>query len=198
MRTILLDRDGVVNENLTHHVKHWGEFRFLPRSPQAIARLSQAGCRVFIITNQAIVNRGIVAREAVEEINQRMVRELERHGAQITAVAYCPHRPDEGCDCRKPKPGLLLGLAETYGIDLRASVLIGDALADIQAGQAAGCETVLVLTGRGADQLALVRQSTDSHVKVVNDLSDAVDWLLARPLESAPLPHRRSADDAGC
>jgi D-glycero-D-manno-heptose 1,7-bisphosphate phosphatase len=180
MSVVFLDRDGVINENRVDHVKSWGEFQFLPDVPRAIAKLTRAGIQVFIITNQAIVNRGLVSREVVEGINQRMVRELERWGAKIAAVAYCPHRADEQCACRKPQPGLLFRLAQEHGVSLRDSILIGDAWSDIQAGHAAGCETILVLTGRGATQLPLIPAAPAGSVTVASSLGHAVDLVLSR------------------
>ncbi len=180
MRAVFLDRDGVINENRADHVKSWGEFRFLAGVPEAIARLTQAGHQVFIITNQAIVNRGIASREMVESINQRMVRELEHWGAKIADVAYCPHRPDEWCACRKPRPGLLFQLAREHGVSLRDAVLIGDAWTDMQAGYAAGCETILVLTGRGAAQLPRQPDGAVGAVTIASDLTCAVDLVLSR------------------
>ncbi|MCC7369136.1 MAG: HAD family hydrolase [Chloroflexi bacterium] len=183
MWTVFLDRDGVINENRPDHVKSWTEFEFLPGAPEAIARLSDAGCRVFVITNQAIINRGIVPRDVVEGINARMVEELRSYGASVTDVAYCPHRPEEACPCRKPRPGLLTALAATHSIDLASAVLIGDAFADIEAGRAAGCtRTVLVLTGRGRHQLPLIRERASTPVTVTNDLGAAVDLLLRQPV----------------
>jgi D-glycero-D-manno-heptose 1,7-bisphosphate phosphatase len=153
----------------------------LPGALGAIARLARADIQVFVITNQAIVNRGLVSREVVEEINRRMIDVVERGGGRIAGVAYCPHRPDERCVCRKPRPGLLVDLAREHGVDLERAVLIGDALTDIQAGQAAGCETMLVLTGRGRAQLPLVAEATRGDVTVATDLDDAVNLLLRRP-----------------
>ncbi len=177
IKTVLLDRDGVINENRGDYVKSWAEFRFIPGAPEAVARLSRAGIRVFVITNQSIINRGIVSRHAVETINRRMVREIEQHGGQIEAVACCPHHPDERCVCRKPEPGLLLSLAREHGLDLGSTVVIGDALGDIEAGTAAGCRAILVLSGRGSDQL--VAGCSDGLI-VASDLAEAVDLLLER------------------
>lgn len=185
MRAVFLDRDGVINENRRDHVKSWAEFRFLPGSLEAVARLTEADVRVFVITNQAIVNRGLVSQAVVEEINQRMLGEIERRGGRVTAIAYCPHRPDERCRCRKPEPGLLTSLAQEHGVDLQQSVLIGDAVTDIQAGEAVGCQTVLVLTGRGRNQLPLVAESTRNNVTIAADLDDAVNLLLRRPSANA-------------
>jgi D-glycero-D-manno-heptose 1,7-bisphosphate phosphatase len=180
MRAVFLDRDGVINENRPDHVKSWAELQFVPGAVEAIARLTRAGVPVFIITNQAIVNRGLVSRETVESINDRLIREIEAGGGRIADLAYCPHRPDERCWCRKPRPGLLESLARTHGIDLRDSVLIGDAMTDIEAGHAAGCEAVLVLTGRGRDQLPLVTTPGRDPLTIAADLDDAVTLLLSR------------------
>jgi len=178
MDAVFLDRDGVINENRTDHVKAWEEFRFLPNALEAIARLSRAGIKVFVITNQAVVNRGLVPRETVDAINQRMIEEVERHGGRIEAVAYCPHRPEEQCGCRKPQPGLILDLARRYRLDLRETVLIGDAASDLEAGQLAGCRTILVLTGRGNEQLALARRAGKGEFRMAPDLLAATDMLL--------------------
>ena len=180
MEAVFLDRDGVINENRPDHVKSWAELELLPGAVDAIARLARAGVPVFVITNQAIVNRGLVSREVVEEINARMVREIEAHGGRIADIAYCPHRDDEGCECRKPQPGLLVTLARKHGIDLGDSVLIGDALTDMQAGRAVGCETVLVLTGRGRAQLSLITALDLDPLTVAADLEDAVSLILSR------------------
>ena len=180
VRAVFLDRDGVINENRNDHVKDWSEFRFLPGAAKAVARLSQAGLLVFVITNQAIVNRGLVSHHTIDAINQQMAREIERLGGQIHSIAYCPHRPEEGCTCRKPQPGLLLEIANQYNLDLREAVLIGDALTDIEAGLAVGCEAILVLTGRGPDQLTLAATSGKSGFTVARDLSTAVDLLLGQ------------------
>lgn len=180
MSAVFLDRDGVINVNRDDHVKSWNEFDFIPGVPEAIARLTRAGRQIFIITNQAIVNRGVVSCDVVESINRQMVHELERQGGQVTEVAYCPHRSDEGCGCRKPEPGLLLRLARQHGVSLNDAVLIGDARSDIEAGHAAGCETMLVLTGRGSMQLPLVLDCPVGMVTVARNLEHAVDLLLSR------------------
>jgi D-glycero-D-manno-heptose 1,7-bisphosphate phosphatase len=178
MRGVFLDRDGVINVNRSDHVKNWEEFEFLPGAVEAIVRLSNAGLAPFVITNQAIVNRGMVSRELVEWINLRMQRAVERRGGQIKAVAFCPHRPEERCGCRKPEPGLLMSLARSFDVDLNSSVVIGDALSDIEAGQAAGCSTILVLTGRGRDQLALAHATGRNGFVVAPDLTAATEMIL--------------------
>jgi D-glycero-D-manno-heptose 1,7-bisphosphate phosphatase len=180
VEAVFLDRDGVINENRPDHVKSWSEFRFLPGALEALVRLTRAGLKAFVVTNQAIVNRGMVSPDTVDAINEKMIREIEIAGGRIEAVAYCPHRPDESCNCRKPEPGLLLTLAGRYGVDLRDSVMIGDALNDIEAGHKAGCQTILVLTGRGAEQLAQAKKTGTNGFLIANDLVAAVDLLLPR------------------
>jgi D-glycero-D-manno-heptose 1,7-bisphosphate phosphatase len=182
---VFLDRDGVINQNHDDHVKSWQEFQFIPGAPEAVARLTRGGTRVFVVTNQAVINRGVVSREVVEDINRRMTRELERRGGRIEAVAYCPHRPEQRCGCRKPQPGMLLGLARQHRVDLQTSVVIGDALADVEAGLAAGCQAMLVLTGRGRDQLARAAASGLEGFIVAPDLSRAVELVLPRALSAA-------------
>jgi D-glycero-D-manno-heptose 1,7-bisphosphate phosphatase len=179
---VFLDRDGVINVNRPDHVKSWTEFEFLPGALEALARLAALNLPVIVVTNQAIVNRGMVPQPVVDEINCRMAAEIVRAGGRIDAVVYCPHRPEEACQCRKPQPGLLLEAARRYRLDLRRSVLVGDALSDIEAGQAAGCQTILVLTGRGAEQHALAARQGRNGYLVAQDLGEAVELLVAAGL----------------
>jgi histidinol-phosphate phosphatase family protein len=154
MSMVFLDRDGVINENLDgDYVKNWDEFVFLPGAIEAIKRLTDAGYDLIIVSNQSGINRGIVSADAVEDIHGRMLKEITSAGGKIRAIYYCPHRPDENCDCRKPKPGMLLKAAAEHDIDLHNSYVIGDAIRDIEAGAKAGCKTILVETGRGKREL---------------------------------------------
>lgn len=179
MKVVFLDRDGVINENRSDYVKSWSEFEFLPGALGAIQRLHEAGWTTIVITNQSAINRGIVARSSVEEINRRMVEVVGHHGGRIDAVLYCPHRPDENCNCRKPHPGLLLEAADRFGLDLEKCYLIGDALTDIEAGQAAGCKSILVKTGRGKQQSATAAiDGPYNPLPEASDLAAAVDWIL--------------------
>jgi D-glycero-D-manno-heptose 1,7-bisphosphate phosphatase len=178
LQAVFLDRDGVINENRVDHVKNWSEFRFLPGSAESIRRLTVAGCRVFVISNQAIIGRGLVSHTTVDTVNGMMVRELRRHGAHVDAVEYCPHRPQQDCACRKPRPGLLLKLATRFGVNLKSTVVIGDALSDIDAGLAVGCGAILVLSGRGKEQLAQAVASGKNGFSVARDLPEATDLVL--------------------
>jgi D-glycero-D-manno-heptose 1,7-bisphosphate phosphatase len=178
MRAIFLDRDGVICKNRPDHVKSWAEFEFLPGVKYALANLSQLDLPVVVVTNQGLINRGLATAEVVEEIHRRMTAELTAAGARIDRVYTCPHRPDEGCDCRKPQPGMLLQAARELSIDLAGSYLVGDALTDLLAGSRVGCQTYLVLTGRGPGQLWPAFQALGGGFTIVRDLKDAVNHIL--------------------
>jgi D-glycero-D-manno-heptose 1,7-bisphosphate phosphatase len=145
---VLVDRDGVINVNRAEHVRTWSDLEFLPGALDGLALLTRSGVQVVVVTNQAIVNRGVVARDAVDRIHERMVAEIERQGGAIRAVLLCPHRPDEGCDCRKPAPGLLIDAAACLGIDGSDALMIGDHPDDLEAARRAGCSSILLLSGR--------------------------------------------------
>jgi D-glycero-D-manno-heptose 1,7-bisphosphate phosphatase len=177
IRAIFLDRDGVIGENRVDHVKSWEEFRFLPGALDALRWLRLAGFRTFVVTNQAIVNRGIASAKVVEEIHDRMSLCVAWHGGRIDDIRYCPHDNGEQCPCRKPQPGMLRQLAEQWHVDLSRSYMVGDAWTDIAAGQAVNCRSIMVRTGRGTDQINLPesRQYSADHIAV--DLAAAVIWL---------------------
>ncbi len=153
MRAVFIDRDGVICENRVDHVKSWSEFRFLPGAKASLAALSTLGLPLIVMTNQAIIGRGMVPARVVDDIHRCMVAEVEASGGRIDRVVYCPHRPEDQCACRKPEPGMLVQVAGEMGIDLSQSYLVGDAASDLLAGQRVGCQLFLVLTGRGWGQL---------------------------------------------
>lgn len=146
---MFLDRDGVINRNRDDYVKSRGEVHFLPGVFAALARLADSPFAIVLVTNQSPIGRGILTQRHVEAINRRIVAEIETRGRRVDAVYYCPHRPDENCDCRKPRSGLLLKAAECFNLDLSRSYLIGDAVSDVEVALAADVQPVLVLTGRG-------------------------------------------------
>lgn len=191
MKTVFVDRDGVINVNRDDHVKSWKEFVFLPGVVQSLAELTSFGFRIVVITNQAAINRGIVSRESVELIHRRMVAALRSGGAVVEEVLCCPHRPEEACECRKPQPGLLLQAAIRLGIDLTESYLIGDALTDIRAAQEVGSHPILVLTGRGLQQLRRGWPPDMPICPVCADVAAAVRHILVReglaPTEGLPV-----------
>ncbi|WP_448592659.1 D-glycero-beta-D-manno-heptose 1,7-bisphosphate 7-phosphatase [Thermoflexus hugenholtzii] len=190
MRAIFLDRDGVICENRPDHVKSWAEFQFLPGVLSALRRLAQAPLAIVVVTNQAIIRRGLVPASVVEEIHERMAWHVRQAGGRLDAVYYCPHRPDEGCFCRKPQPGLLFQAAWDLGLELGRSYLIGDALTDIEAARAAGCQPLLVRTGRGAIQAEHVLRCYP-EVPIFEDLAEAADWILSRETQRILTPSSR-------
>jgi len=183
--TIFLDRDGVINENRTDYVKSWQEFRFLPGSKEAIAQLTRAGYRIIICTNQACIARGIISVETVEDIHRRMLAEIAQIGGRIERVYYCPHGKDEGCFCRKPRPGMLLRARDELDIDLNDAFLIGDSITDIRAGFAAGVRSILVLTGLGKEQFHQHLYEAEGQFHITASLKQAVEIILQGLLASA-------------
>ena len=145
MKAVFLDRDGVINKKIEDgYVLKWSEFEFLPQVAEAIKLLNDRHIPVYLISNQSAVNRGYMSRQDLDAINQRMLQELAAQGAQIADMFICPHRPDEQCDCRKPKTGLFKQAAAKYRIDFTGSWFIGDTESDMAAGRQAGCRTYLL------------------------------------------------------
>ena len=184
MRAIFLDRDGVICENRSDHVKSWQEFEFLPGAKKSLAALGQLNLPIIVITNQAIVNRGLVTASAVEDIHCRMVAEITAAGGRIDRVIYCPHRPEDNCECRKPKPGMLLQAAQEMNLDLTGSYFVGDAATDLIAARQVNCQAFLVLTGRGFQQLIPALQSVGRKFTLTRNLMDAAEHILASELNS--------------
>ena len=191
---VFLDRDGVINENRSEYVKSWDEFRFLPGALVSLARLAQSPFSIVLVSNQSAINRGLVSWSEVNAINARMVHRVEANGGRIDAVYVCPHRPDEGCSCRKPEPGLLHQAAAELAIDLNSSYVVGDALCDMQAALTAGCVPLLVLTGRGQEELVKAHDARVVDFVYFPDLLQAVDFILGLPSDRAtrqpPAPQR--------
>jgi D-glycero-D-manno-heptose 1,7-bisphosphate phosphatase len=188
--TVFLDRDGVINVNRPDHVKCWDEFEFLPRALPALAMLTKRGFAIVVVTNQAVVNRGLVSLATLGELHSRMCAAIHQHGGRVQAVLYCPHRPEEGCPCRKPQPGLLFRAAQELGVDLAAAIVVGDHATDLEAARRAGCRSLLVTSGRGIegphDGLPA------GCVGVAPDLMAAAECIVADYASGpAPRDHRR-------
>jgi D-glycero-D-manno-heptose 1,7-bisphosphate phosphatase len=175
---IFLDRDGVINANRADYVKRWAEFCFLPGALTALQTLATLGWPIVVITNQSAIGRGLVTQAAVEQIHQRMIDAIHAAGGRIDALFYCAHHPEDGCDCRKPRPGLLHQAQARLQIDLARSILIGDAVSDLQAAQAVGAFPVLVKSGRGWSQLNQWPHEKMDEILVAEDLADAVAQIL--------------------
>jgi D-glycero-D-manno-heptose 1,7-bisphosphate phosphatase len=177
---LFLDRDGVLNQNRADYVRTWAQVEFLPGVFEAMQRLAASPLAVVVVTNQSAVGRGLMMVEGLAAINQGIVQQVERAGGRIDAVYACPHTPEDGCDCRKPRPGMLLQAAQDLAIDLARSFLVGDAISDVDAALAAGCRPVMVRTGRGRKQAVALASSGLGDVPVMADLGEAVDWILTQ------------------
>ena len=150
MKLVILDRDGVINQDSDQFIKNPEEWKPIPGSLAAIARLNHTGYRVVVASNQSGIGRGLFDMGALNAINDKMYRALAQVGGRIDALFYCPHAAEADCDCRKPKPGMFLDIAQRFNVDLAGVPSVGDSLRDLQAAAAAGAQPILVLTGKGA------------------------------------------------
>lgn len=172
---IFLDRDGVIIENRANYVRSWADVEFFPQSLAALARIREAPYKIILITNQSAVGRGIISYETAVTLNNRIIEVVQQANGRIDAAYICPAAPGENAPCRKPRPGMLLQAAQDHHIDLSQSVMIGDALTDIQAGKAAGVpKNILLLTGRGKAQLAQADTAVAPTFAVYNNLTEAL------------------------
>ncbi|MDP6375737.1 MAG: D-glycero-beta-D-manno-heptose 1,7-bisphosphate 7-phosphatase [Pseudomonadales bacterium] len=148
-KLVLLDRDGVINHDSADYIRNASEWSPIPGALQAIVALQEAGIVVAVCTNQSGVGRGLLSASSLHEIHDTLQRCIEELGGQRVSVYYCPHRPDAGCGCRKPEPGMLLDALHDFGCDAREACFVGDSARDLQAAKRAGCEGILVRTGNG-------------------------------------------------
>ncbi|MFA6448226.1 MAG: HAD family hydrolase [bacterium] len=184
-RAVFIDRDGTLSDEIGY-VNHVSRYRMLPRSAEAIKKLNDAGIPAVLVTNQAGVARGYFPEERILEVHKRMEELLAQDGAKMDGIYYCPHHPTAGeppyraeCDCRKPKPGLLLRAAAEMDLDISGSYMIGDKFSDVELAHVAGCKGVLVLTGYGRGEWEYERENAGITPDLVaEDLLDAVEWIL--------------------
>ena len=181
VKIVILGRDGVLNQYREAHVTAPEEWVPVPGALEAVSRINHAGWHTVVATNQAGIGRGMIDMAAVNSVHARMNQLLLAQGARVDAVFFCPHTPQDGCDCRKPRPGLLLEIGRRYGVDLARVPMVGDTLRDLQAAHAAGCEPHLVLSGRAAglsadELLDITSQVPGTHVHA--DLGAFADHLL--------------------
>lgn len=183
-QAVFLDRDGTINKDVGY-LSDPEKLNLLPRVAETIKMLNGAGFKVIIVSNQSGVARGFFSEEVVNEINTKLERELLKKEAFVDGTYFCPHHPEIGtppyrknCNCRKPKPGLLLQAAKDHEIELSRSYTVGDEIKDIEAGVRAGCKTVLVLTGKERDM-----PKRDWNVRpdyIAKNLHDAACWILSK------------------
>lgn len=183
VKLVILGRDGVLNTYREDHVKAPEEWQPIPGALEAVARLNHAGWHTVVATNQAGIGRGMIDMASINAVHAHMNRQLMALGGRIDAVFFCPHTPEDGCDCRKPQPGMMKDIGRRYGLDLAEVPMVVDTLRDLQAAAAAGCPPHLVRTGRAA---ALDAPTLGRFVELVpasqvhHDLGAFADWLLTR------------------
>jgi D-glycero-D-manno-heptose 1,7-bisphosphate phosphatase len=186
-RCVFLDRDGTINEEV-NYLSHPDQLRLIAGAAEAIKRFNQAGLKVVIITNQAGVARGYFSENTLQQIHLELERMLRAQDAHIDAIYYCPHHPTAGigvykidCNCRKPKPGLLERAARELNLYPRRSFIVGDKPADLQAGDAMGCRTILVRTGYGLESEKELAGGEFQPDHIADDLLEAARWILQQP-----------------
>ena len=177
MKLVILDRDGVINEDSDDYIKSPVEWHPLPGSLEAIAKLNHFGFKVAVATNQSGLARGLFSIDELNAIHHKFHQALDRIGGQLECLVFCPHGPDDGCACRKPKPGLLLQIKERLGVDLDNVPVVGDAMRDIVSAQTVGAYPILVKTGKG--HRTLTRHASELYdIPVLPNLAAAVETIL--------------------
>jgi D-glycero-D-manno-heptose 1,7-bisphosphate phosphatase len=177
MKLVILDRDGVINQDSDQFIKNTTEWKPIPGSLDAIAKLNHAGYRVVVASNQSGIGRGLLDMGALNAINDKMYHVLAQVGGRIDALFYCPHAADANCDCRKPKPGMFIDIAQRFNVDLAGVFSVGDSLRDLQAAATAGAQPMLVLTGKGAKTQAA--GGLPEGTPIFADLAEAVRHIVA-------------------
>jgi len=177
MKLAILDRDGVINFDSDQYVKSPAEWRPIPGSIEAIARMSQSGFRIAVATNQSGIGRGLFDMATLNAINDKMMEMVFRQGGRIDALFFCPHTAAEECNCRKPRTGMLEEIAARFHTDLKGVPSIGDSLKDLQAAETVGAQPILVLTGKGA----MTRHDGGLPKKTIvfEDLAEAARHLMS-------------------
>lgn len=179
-RAVFLDRDGVIVHNRAKYICSWDDIKIYASALPALAQLSRSTYKIILITNQSAIGRNLVSLDTVAQINARLVERIRASGGRVDAVYMCPHAPQERCSCRKPQPGLILRAAEDLNIDLARSILIGDAVSDIQAAASAGVgQSILVQTGRGKKQRRLIPEDFTGNYCIEDSLNTAIRKIVS-------------------
>lgn len=178
MRLVILDRDGVINEDSDAYIKSPEEWIPIPGSLEAIACLNRADYRVVVASNQSGLARGLFDFDTLNRIHEKMHRALAEVGGSIDAIFFCPHGPEDNCECRKPKAGLFQDIARRMGVSLQDVPAIGDSLRDLQAAQSVGAQPILVLTGKGMNTFKQLGTESASSIPVYANLAATIDTLL--------------------
>ncbi|GAA5315993.1 MAG: D-glycero-beta-D-manno-heptose 1,7-bisphosphate 7-phosphatase [Candidatus Pelagadaptatus aseana] len=177
MKLVILDRDGVINRDSDDYIKSVDEFQLLDGSVEAIAKLNRHGFTVAIATNQSGLARELFKQEDLEAMHAKLASAVADAGGKIDAIFYCPHGPDDGCNCRKPLPGLIEAIENHFAISAKGWPMVGDSLRDLEAGLARGCDPILVRTGKGLRTLPKLEQ-LNAEVQVFDDLQAASGYII--------------------
>ena len=178
MKLIILDRDGVINQDSDEYIKSPDEWIPIPGSLDAIARLNHAGYSVAIASNQSGIARGYFSLETLAAMNVKMNELLSQLGGRIDAMFFCPHGPKDGCDCRKPRPGMLTDIGNRFQAELGDVMFVGDNINDVKAAKAAGAMPVLVRTGKGEQTVGILAENRLNGIPVYEDLAGVVNSML--------------------
>jgi len=184
MKLVILDRDGVLNQDSANFIKNPNEWIPIPGSLEAVALLNQSGFRIVVATNQSGISRGLFDMATLNSIHDKMHRELAQVGGRMDAVFYCPHAADDHCDCRKPKTGMIEDIGKRFSVELNEVPAVGDSLRDLQAFADAGCQPILVRTGKGEETLAAAEKSADKALPastwICADLNEAAQRIITQ------------------
>jgi len=184
MKLVILDRDGVLNQDSANFIKNPNEWIPIPGSLEAVALLNQSGFRIVVATNQSGISRGLFDMATLNSIHDKMHRELAQVGGRMDAVFYCPHAADDHCDCRKPKTGMIEDIGKRFSVELNEVPAVGDSLRDLQAFADAGCQPILVRTGKGEETLAAAEKSGDkalpANTWICADLGEAAQRIITQ------------------
>lgn len=197
IKTIFIDRDGVINKDpggwtAHQYVTELRDFHFLPGAFEALALLNRNRVQVVIVSNQAGVNKGYFSKERLDEITHMMLSEVKKNGGKISEVYYCPHTNEDNCHCRKPKPGMLEQAIKKYGVTPRDTYIIGDSEVDVLAGKSAGLNTIFVLSGKTT--MDDMRKWSVKPDYIFKDLLEAVKWLLVKERRKSERSIRRERE----
>lgn len=183
MKLVILDRDGVLNQDSDAYVKSVDEWIAIPGSAEAVGKLCKAGYTVAVATNQSGLARGYFTPADLDAMHEKMITLVAQHDGKFAHIAFCPHGPDDHCDCRKPLPGLIHQIETALGVSAKGAWMVGDSIRDLEAGVQAGCKPVLVRTGKGEkSERKLTSEGSEykeiEDTKVFNNLSAFVNWLV--------------------
>ncbi len=175
-KVVFLDRDGVISKDSPDHIKSWDEFHFLPKAKDAIKLLTKNNFNVIVITNQSVIARGMTSVTELEEMHSNMVKEIEKKGGKIVDIYYCPHHPDDGCNCRKPAPGMLLQAIKDHDIDPKKSFMVGDRMMDVKVGKKVGTRSIIIPSKLGKKEMKEEKKIKPDYI--AENLYDASKWII--------------------